>query len=554
MTELRLRLHIEGTPERVVSVASSEFIIGRLPECDLCLPFSEISRHHTRIFQNSVQEWMIEDLGSTNGTLLNQVQLQGSAPLHHNDVVQVGNAFVIAYLIESSTATHTTEVSHSPTRMTILRSAEELQKQWLQSEDSSRGETFNIQQRAISRLQYLVEIAKDLNSAESIEAIFNRVQDVVFKELKNIQRLALLVDVDTNGELTLIDAATRFELPDYLNTRTHSWISRSICKQVFKEKVAIKTVDAQEDKRFEGEHSILAKGIRGALAVPLWDKNQVVGVMYADASLNLKTSDASEDEEDLSFFSTVANLVAYSVQRWLLTRKLQGEERIRQQLERYHSPSVVQQLIAVGALDHGRLKPKEAEISIIFADLVGFTAMSERMTPAQIAKLLDRFFEEMLQYVFKFGGTLDKFIGDCIMAFFGAPEPQSDHADRAVAAAVGMLRHLDRLNAAKVWPEPLEIHVAINSGKAVVGDVGSHQRVDYTVLGATVNLAARLEAICPPCECVISEDTYKRLKRPQGFYLLGERTFKGIDRPIKVYQTRHRQRSQSISQQPTAQI
>ncbi len=542
MTELQLRIHIEGKPESTVRVAQDEFIIGRLPECDLCLPFSEISRQHSRIYHNPQGHWQIEDLGSTNGTILNQQELNQAHPLTSRDVIQVGNVFLGVHILESRRSQPPKPPEPNSPGQTILRNAEELQRQWIKVEDSDEGDTQTTHQRAISRLKYLVEIAKDLNSAESLEAIFEQVQAVVFRELTNIQRLALLVDVEGNGHLKLMDAAARNELPDATSTYSNSWIGRSICEKVFREKVAIKSVDAQQDKRFEGEQSILVKGIRGALAVPLWDTNKVVGVLYADANLTLKGSDASNDE-DLSFFSTLANLVAYSVQRWLLTQKLQGEAKIRQQLERYHSPSVVQQLMAVGALENGRIKPIEADMSIIFADLVGFSEMSERMTPSGISELLNRFFEEMLQSVFAVGGTLDKFIGDCIMAFFGAPEPQMDHADRAVRAAMGMLDRLDRLNANKVWPEPLQLRIAINSGRAVVGDVGSEQRVDYTVLGGTVNVAARMEGICPPSECVISEATYRRLRHREGFILTGEHRFKGIDRPIKVFQSQRRDSS-----------
>ncbi|MBP0018400.1 MAG: FHA domain-containing protein [Cyanobacteria bacterium SBLK] len=536
MTELKLRLHIEGSPESIVPVTTDELIIGRLPECDICLPFSEVSRNHSRLFRGTGGKWFVEDMGSTNGTIVNQNLIVAARELQTDDAIQIGNAFIFVSLRDSE-ITKSTVVRD---RNTILRNAEELQKQWLNVDKAHREEADS--QRAIARLHYLVEISKDLSSAESIEAIFEKVKRVVFQEIQAIQRFTLLVDVAGNGELQPIEAASRHGL-ETSETHTYSWIGRSICKRVFEEKVAIKTVDAQEDERFEGEHSILAKGIRGALAVPIWDRDRVVGVLYADASLKLKGSDATEDEEDLSFFSTLANLVAYSVQRWLLTRKLQEEAKIRQQLERYHSPGVVQQLIAVGALENGRLEPKEAEISIIFADIVGFSDMSERMTPQQIAQLLDRFFEEMLQYVFARGGTLDKFIGDCIMAFFGAPEPQADHADRAVMAALEMLQRLDRLNEAKIWEQPLQLHVGINSGKAVVGDVGSSQRVDYTVLGSAVNLASRLEMICPPNECTISDATYALLHKKDGFYLVGERNFKGIHRRIPVYQTRrHKKR------------
>lgn len=544
MADLKLHLHLDGNAEQLITVSASEFVIGRLPECDLCLPFSDVSRHHSRIYQDTMGEWFIEDLGSTNGTIVNQAQTRGAYPLHHSDAIQIGNAFLIVYLITTNIRTPDNggqDVRRPRRSSTILRNAEELKQQWLQADDSENSKA---QKRAIGRLEYLVEISKSLSSADSIEDIFGKVQAILFKEVQGIQRVALLVDKEQEGHLELIDAAHHPAIA-LKHTQSNTWISRTICQRVFKEKIAIKTIDAQADERFEGEQSILVKGIRGALAVPLWDTNQVVGVLYADASLSLREGDNAEDDEDLSFFSTIANLVAYSVQRWLLRRKLQGQERIRQQLERYHSPAVVQQLINAGHLDDGRLPPREAEISVIFADLVGFSSMSERMTPTEISQLLNRFFGEMLQFVFSAGGTLDKFIGDCIMAFFGAPEPQSNHADRAVTAALRMLHHLDKLNAQRAFAEPLQIRVAISSGKAVVGDVGSSQRVDYTVLGGTVNLAARIEAVCPPSECMIAAATYQQLTHQKYFTAAGHKSFKGFDRPMLVYQTHRRQNLQA---------
>jgi adenylate cyclase len=194
-------------------------------------------------------------------------------------------------------------------------------------------------------------------------------------------------------------------------------------------------------------------------------------------------------------------------------------------------------MMKAGNLSDTRLTPKESEISIMFADIVGFTALSEKLTPAKISELLNAFFEEMLQEVFAEGGTLDKFIGDCIMAFFGAPEPQQDHAERAFRAAKGMLDRLAKINTNKVLFHPLELRIAINSGKAVVGDVGSTLRVDYTVLGSTINLASRMESICPPGKLIVSETTYKMLQPSQRLELeeMGEYRFKGIDQPIPIY-------------------
>ncbi|NJP10207.1 MAG: GAF domain-containing protein, partial [Leptolyngbyaceae cyanobacterium RU_5_1] len=378
--------------------------------------------------------------------------------------------------------------------------------------------------------------AKDLSAAASINAISCVYRRLFFRYLKSVDRLALLIDVDGSGRLELMNAATRDVTQQPSLAKDGSWISHTICQQVFSEKVAIQTADAQADERFEGHQSILINNIRSAIAVPLWDEHKVAGVLYADAHFS-STDWAKVSEEDLSFFSTLANLLAANVQRWLLTQKLKSEETIRQRLERYHTPAVVQQLITAGALLDGRLPPIEREISILFADVVDFTALSERLSAVEIAKLLNGLFEEMLQEVFVVGGTLDKYIGDCIMAFFGAPEPQTDHASRAFTAAIGMLNRLDTLNASQALGELLQLRIAINSGKAVIGDVGSSQRLDYTALGATINLAARMESICPPGECVVSEATYQMLGRSRDLTEMGEYRFRGIERPIAIYRT-----------------
>ncbi len=561
MTELQLRVQTEGNPEKVLDLDQNEIVIGRLPECTLTLAVSQVSRYHTRL-QRRNDHWYVEDLKSTNGTFLNERRLRAAQRLENGDILRIGKTSILVVLSTPETESNTQlnyrltnpsatddDAENTDVR-TILRNAEELKEQWIQGEENSTDETQS--KTAIARLKDLVEIAQKLSSAESIEGIFSLIRDVVFRELPTLERMALLTDTHGTGKLELLNASARNFPDDHPIVRNSSWISKSICQKVFQEKVALKSVDAQSDSRFQGEDSILAKGIRGVLAVPLWDKSEVVGVLYGDAHLRLEDSEPIADD-DLSFFSTIGNLVAASVQRWLLSRQLQEQAHIRQKLERYHSPGVVQQLISVGALDNGRLPPKEAEISILFADIVGFTSMSEALTPSEIAELLNIFFEEMLQSVFEQGGTLDKFIGDCIMAFFGAPEPQEDHGERAIAAALGMLNRLDKLNAQGKWNKPIQLRIAVNSGKAFVGDVGSSQRLDYTVLGATVNLASRIESICPPGECVISDPThglitpsYQKLFSP-----MGEGRFKGIDRPIKVYRTYRHQARQHLLHQKT---
>ncbi|BCL35670.1 adenylate/guanylate cyclase domain-containing protein [Nostoc sp. MS1] len=539
MTELTLRLQ-QGDAETTVTVNQNVFTIGRLPECNLYLPYGGISRKHAQLVKQADGKWVIEDLGSKNGTQVNQNIVSHPQPLQHGDVIWLGNVNLVVLFQTPSkpAATKHIHVEESGEQRTIFRSAKQLQQQWIES-NSDDGDIGN-KNKTIARLKDLVDIAKNLSAAASIEEIFSQVQQVIFRYLSSIDRLALLIDVSGSGHLELVNAGTRDKTQQKYLLADGSWISRSICQKVFEEKIVIQTADTHKDERFSSEHSILLKGIRSAMAVPLWDETKVVGVLYADAHLSSYHWER-DGEEELSFFSALANLVASSVQRWLLAEKLKTEEVIRHRLERYHSPAVVQQLISVGGSPDGRLPPAESEISILFADLVGFTAISEKLTPTAIAELLNNLFEEMLQEVFARGGTLDKYIGDCIMAFFGAPEPQADHADRATAAAKAMLTRMEHLNANGFWHEPLQLRIAINSGKAVVGDVGSSQRIEYTALGGTINLAARMEGVCPPSECVISEATYQLLSEPYDFQEMGDYRFKGIDRLVKVYQTKLQQ-------------
>ncbi len=538
MTELKLCLYIEDTIEKTVTVNQDKFILGRLPDCDLYLPYIGISRHQARIFKTPECEWFIEDMGSKNGTLLNGEFLTEPHLLTQDDLIGIGTISLRVFIVNGNTVTQNRTDIQSE-EITIIRNVQYLQQQWIPSE--RQGEATISQELAIVRLKDLLEIAKKLNSAESIEAIFKAAQTVVFRYIKSIERLALLIDVSGAGKLSLFNAAGR-DIADGQSLKDNpSWISRTICYKVFAEKIALQTSDAQRDERFNNEQSIIDKGIHNVMAVPLWDENNVVGVLYADSYKKFNDS-FYESEEDISFFSTLANLVAASVQRWLLTRKLRTEEISRQRLQRYLSPAVVQQTMMAGTLENGRLAPQESEISILFADIVGFTELSERLTPAQIAELLNSFFEEMLQEIFAANGTLDKFIGDCIMAFFGAPEPQEDHAERALNVAKAMLERLENLNNHQVLSEPLQLRIAINSGKAVVGDVGSSQRVDYTVLGTTINLASRIQSVCLPGRCVISENTYNLLRPSQRLLLddIGERRFKGIEKPVRIYQTMKR--------------
>ncbi|MBL8022134.1 MAG: adenylate/guanylate cyclase domain-containing protein [Leptospirales bacterium] len=213
-------------------------------------------------------------------------------------------------------------------------------------------------------------------------------------------------------------------------------------------------------------------------------------------------------------------------------------ERLNSHIGRYFSPRVRDEITSAGA-EFFRPGGKEQEVVVLFSDIRGFTAMSEKIGATAVVALLSEYQKLMLEVIFKYGGTLDKFIGDAIFATFGTPAPAPDDADRALACAIEMMQTLDRWNADRRTRGEIEIltGTGLHAGPAIVGNIGSEARLEYTVIGDTVNTASRVESATKKLNkrILLTGSVKERLNQSFPLVSVGTVTLRGKSVPTRLY-------------------
>jgi class 3 adenylate cyclase len=215
-------------------------------------------------------------------------------------------------------------------------------------------------------------------------------------------------------------------------------------------------------------------------------------------------------------------------------RKVEELDRATE-LRRYVSPALAESILAGDT--KVSLGSSRSQLTTFFSDIRGFTELSERMEPEEIVEELNEYLTEMTEIVFRHGGTLDKYVGDAIMVFFGDPVPQDDHAERAVRMALEMRERIEELSShwKGKYGEPFAIGMGITTGWVTVGHVGSAVRSDYTVIGNEVNLASRLADRAEGGQILVSERTMMAVEDFATGHVIDEVSLKGVSRPIKIY-------------------
>jgi adenylate cyclase len=499
-------------------------VVGRAPTSDVPVFDPTISRRHAELV-TSDQGLAVKDLGSSNGTFLNGSRVE-TCMVSVGDTITFGKVAFKLMAVGAAPQPATPRDGGPPAGATIVRQLPVRNTPGTAFQAIKSGEQAAVssaEDKVRQKLSMLLEVSTELGRAVDTDSILQKIVDQAYKVL-TVDRVAIQLMDDAGGLVTKIARDRR-------GGDQPRAVPQSIARTAVADKVAIIANDAGQDQRFGGQ-SILMQQVRSAICSPLMGKEQsVLGVIYVD---NVSAAHKF-DEEDLDFVVAFAGIAALAIENSQNADRAQQEKLKRSNFERYFTPQLAQRIASSEGAT--RLGGDKRIVTVLFSDIRGFTALSEKMPANEMATLLTDYFTEMVECVFNNEGTLDKFIGDAVMAQWGAPLGSDEDPDKAMKAAIDMMDELGKLNARwiKEGRPGLQIGIGINHGEAFAGNIGSERRLEYTVIGDTVNTASRLCSAAGPGEILISEDLKKVLKKKPKLVECPPMELKNKTQPVKVF-------------------
>ena len=507
---------------------SAPLSVGRAVTNDCAVVDPTISRKHAdlKVTPGGVE---VMDAGSSNGTFVNGVQIEKSLLVPGDEVTFGKVVFRLELVKPSRSVTPAAAPAAAPPApprpaATIVRQIPKTGES-LAFGGGKLGDSLAVADPAEQdrrRLAILLEVSKGLTRSADIDALLQKIAEYAFQVLE-ADRCAIQLTDDAGVLHPKISRDRRGE-------RASSEIPQSIARTAVDEKLAVLSDDAGEDQRFQGQSVVLQK-VRSAMCVPLiGSEGRVLGVLYVD-NFSLKRF----TEQDLDFLIAFSGIAAVALENGQLAERIRREALARSNFERFFTPHLAARIAS--SPDAVRLGGDKRRVAVLFSDIRGFTALSETMNPDTMARLLTEYFTEMVECVFRHGGTLDKFIGDAVMAQWGAPIAEPDDCDRAMQAALDMMEELDRLNAR--WRSEgrptLAIGIGLNVGDVFAGNIGSDRRLEYTVIGDPVNVSSRLCGAAGPGEILLSDTFRAALRSMPPLEPLPPMELKGKSQALPVF-------------------
>lgn len=569
--------------------------IGRHPNNSIQLLDKIVSKEHC-IVELRVDHFVLRDLGSLNGTLVNNERVQGEIRLKNGDEIVLGatrarfeegaiqpnsNPFnpAVPQVQSGYQRVQPSPISaaHSP----LARSAGDISFPVLPGAAGNQAPTavapgsqggaarveVQAQERAIGtqiaaiqkgflpheqiannpvqlrddyeRLRMSHELSREIALERNLKKMLEKLLAWLFQTTR-ADRGVIFLKNDA-GELVSMVSHRRdgSEVP--------ITVSSTIMNHVIKERAAVLTHDAAMDFAAAKGRSLILSRISSAIVVPLVHNEAVLGILWLDSE-----SLAVFQPKDLEMVAAVANQAAMFIQINILGKKIEEEIITRERFARLVSPNVAER-IASGVLKIEKGGSLVKECTVFNSDIRGFTRMSEGTTAQNIVEMLNDYFELMVESIFQYEGTLDKFMGDGIMGMWGAPVQHPDDPIRCVRSAIDQMERLGRFNRQRVEQDqpPIAIGIGIHTGELVAGYVGSSKALSYTIIGDTVNTSARLCGIAEAGQIVISESTYNRLGNRFEVEELPPAKLKGKEHPLRIFNIL---RERPVSQVPASLI
>jgi adenylate cyclase len=517
---------------QIFEITGPTLSVGRAESNDLVLRHPSVSRHHARVSVLPGDITLINDLGSMNGTFVNNTQIQ-EHQLKDQDRVAIG-MYELKYETARGGDLHIEAGSGTVTDVDGLVGGTENINTALRPIPTAPVAVVPIEERVKvlekenNLLKLLLAVGKTLSSVLTPDEIMRRVMELVF-QMDNVERGFVMLRDEKKG---FRPAVLLYKDETKKSAARGVALSTTVTEKLMNDRVPLLIYDVGTDARFSTSQSLRLSGIRSAMCAPLIYKDRVFGIFYVDCL----SKPYAFSQEELSIFSVIAAEAAISFDNARSHEELARRVVERQALERFLSPPIVEKILANPNEVH--LGGENQSVTILFSDIRGFTRMSEHMEPHAVVELLNEYFTEMTDIVFENGGTLDKYLGDGIMAVYGAPLSKTDDALRATKTAMEMQRALAGLN--RDWEsrgqQALRMGVGVNTGPVTAGNIGSTKRMDYTVIGDAVNLASRLCSNAAGGQILVSESTYQQLNGTIPAQRLDPIRVKGKETPVELYE------------------
>ena len=454
---------------RIEAIPPGTYELGRDASCQVVLPSPMVSRRHARVIFGE-HELSIEDLKSTSGTTVEGRALEGKRVFGYPLSFELGDVKVQAMLAGEESFAKTAPAAKDEDDVKITLSV-----------DASEHTSLHVQgvaDQLAARLDMLYHLPLQFAAEPDLSKLFKLILTRVMELIPGANRGALLIIDPAINKLVL-----RASVPE-----NEPAISRTLIRRAAEEKQGfIWGEDSQPGQDLA--KSIVSMSIRTGMYVPLIWKGETVGVLSVD---NPKQRQAFRSE-DLQFMISVAHYAAAAVANQLLQDDIETNNRTLQHLLANFSPKIRSKLLEKSRA--GKLQPggEKSDVTILMSDLRGFTRTSATLDSEVVVAMLNDYFSVLGEIVFQHDGTIDKFIGDAILAVFGSPEADAEHALKAVRCAVAMQQATAKINARRRAANLpcCDLGIGVFTGEVLHGFIGAEERLEYTVIGDTVNKAAR---------------------------------------------------------------